>query len=116
MEITRDPYVTPRGDCVVVCCADKSGPELSRDLINAVVGRRRIGVEIYVGGISDCVIGIGAGRPPTSSTRLVIRRSNYVDDATVLVMANKSASDLDRRLVNALRAGAIAIVRFYLLD
>ncbi|KUO85763.1 MAG: hypothetical protein AT709_05205 [Caldivirga sp. MG_3] len=32
LEITRDDYVTKRGDCIVACCADKAALDLNTPL------------------------------------------------------------------------------------
>ena len=115
IEITRDPYVTRRGDCVVVCCADKAGPELSRELVDALVSRVRIAAVFEAGGLTECVVGVGPGRAPTSPHRLVIRRSGFVDDSTLMVFADKAAADLDRRLIARIRQGVVVAVRLLLV-
>ncbi|CCC82243.1 DUF371 domain-containing protein [Thermoproteus tenax] len=111
LEITKDPYVTSRGDCIVACCADKAGPDLSQEVLALLRLRGNVMVEIEVGGLSEIIIGKTPMAEPRNPYRLVIRKSNYVDDSTLAVQADKSAADLPRPLVSLLRKGIIVRVK-----
>ncbi|MCI4447200.1 MAG: DUF371 domain-containing protein [Pyrobaculum sp.] len=106
LEITKDPYVTRRGDCIVACCAEKAAGELRRDVLQALASRGVVLVVIEAGDVQEVVTGETPGTMPTSRWRIVVRRSRYVDDSTVAIAADKAAADLDRSLVERLRRGA----------
>jgi hypothetical protein len=106
LEITKDPYVTRRGDCIVACCAEKAAGELRRDVLQALASRGVVLVVIEAGDVQEVVTGETPGSMPTSRWRMVVRRSRYVDDSTVAIAADKAAADLDRSLVERLRRGA----------
>ena len=106
-ELTRDDYLTPRGDCIVGIRADKAPRDLPRWFKEEA---RRGGVIVAVlcsGDICDAVAGRGDPRMTFSDgRRMVFRRSGYVGPETVMVRASKAAKDLRRDLVERLRNGA----------
>ena len=106
LEITKDPYVTRRGDCIVACCAEKAAGELRRDVLQALASRGVVLIVIEAGDVQDVVTGETPGIMPTSRWRMVVRRSRYLDDSTVAIAADKAAADLDRSLVERLRRGS----------
>ncbi|MHC1581003.1 MAG: DUF371 domain-containing protein, partial [Methanopyraceae archaeon] len=64
----------------------------------------RVEVELRSGDLRDRVVGRGDPRLKLSDeVSMVFRRSDYVDERTVLVRCDKAARDLDRRLVRRLR-------------
>lgn len=106
LEISKDPYVTRRGDCIVACCAEKAAGELRREVLRALASRGVVVVVIDAGDVWDVVTGEAPGAVPTSTWRMVVRKSRYVDDSTLAVSADKAAADLNRALVAKLRQGA----------
>lgn len=104
LEITKDPFVTRRGDCIVACCSEKAAGEL--DVVEALAAVGTVVIVIDAGIAWDAVVGLTPRRRPTSRWRIVARRSFYVDDSTVAVGIDKAASGLDRALVAALKGGA----------
>ncbi len=104
LEITKDEYVTPRGDCIIACKADKSVADLSSQVKNLL--RQPDSFVILViraGEVQDMVLCEGSpSLRLTDARKIVVRKSTYVDDATLCIRANKAAADLDRRLVSAI--------------
>lgn len=105
IEITKDPYVTKRGDCIIACCAERAAGELSPDVLKALASGGVVVVMIDAGGLREIVTGRAPRAVPLSSHRVVIRRSEYVDSSTVAVRASKAAADLSSAVVARLRSG-----------
>lgn len=106
LEVTRDEYLTPRGDCIVGVAASKAPSMFSEDFrrLASRPGSIIIAVLCAPGGC-DVVVGEGSGNMTLSSgSRIVLRRSSYVAGDTVMIHADKAAGDLDRRLVESLRS------------
>jgi len=105
LEITKHSHLTERGDCIAAVNASKSGRDLSpefRDLVRN--DKAVIKLTITVAGQSETVTGRGDERLTLDHlTDLVIRKSSYVCNRTLMVEADKSASNLGRDLVRALR-------------
>ncbi len=104
IEITKDDYVTERGDCIIACSANKALSDLNSELKNVI--RRDdtlVIIVIKVGDIVDYIVGRGSSKLTLSSDRkIIIRRSSYIDDATLTIHANKAAKDIDRELITKL--------------
>lgn len=107
-EVTTDDYLTPAGDCILAIEADYAPDEVSREFVDACQDSdAEITARFEAAGHVDVVI--GEGHPDleyTNERGFVGRTSDYVDDRTVMVNADKSAMDLDRGLVDALADGA----------
>lgn len=108
LELTTDDWLTTAGDCILGIEADRA-PEAFDD---AFVDRcrsvdARLTLTIRSGDSTDRIRGRGDPRLSFDSDRsLVARTSEYVDERTVLVDADKAAADVDRELVAALQGGA----------
>lgn len=107
-EVTTDDFLTPAGDCILAIEADVAPASVSRDFVDACRDTDAVVTARFeAGGCVDVVT--GRGHPDlewTDERGFVGRTSEYVDDRTVMVDADKSAADLDRDLVEALADGA----------
>ncbi|MFN7105872.1 MAG: DUF371 domain-containing protein [Pyrobaculum sp.] len=106
LEIAKDPYVTKRGDCIVACCAEKAAGELGGELLSALARPGKVALIIDTGNLWDYVEGLTPLATPTSTWRIVARRSTYVDNSTVAIAIDKAAAGLKRELVKMLKEGA----------
>ena len=107
LELTRDPHLTPRGDCILGVEAEVSAGSLPQWVKEAL--RREDSLLVVVlcsGGICDSLTARGDPRLSLASNNsMVIRKSNYVDARTIGVGASKAARDINRRIVESLRSG-----------
>ncbi len=116
-EITKDDFLTPRGDCIVGIVADKGAADLDREVRSAIANDESIVVlELVVEGIKDVVLCKGSRELKLRDPRkIIVRKSRYIDDATLCIEANKAAKDLDRGLVSRLKDGATLVVKIAVL-
>ncbi len=116
-EITKDPYLTPRGDCIIGVNADKSADDLDPRVKDAI--RRDdaiIIIVLRVGQVQDMVLAQGSKKLQLSDQRrIVVRKSAYVEPATLAIRANKAARDINRVLVDMLKEEAELILDIYIL-
>jgi len=104
LEITREDFLTPKGDCIICVSADKALSDLSEEFKNALRRGSRLRVVILAGEISDELTAHGSPELKLESpVSMVIRKSNYVDGRTLAIKANKAAKDIKRELVELLR-------------
>jgi hypothetical protein len=114
LELTSDDFLTPAGDCILAIEADR----VPADFDDAFVAACRdaaatITLRIEADGHAETVTGRGHPDLTFDGDRsFVCRTSDYVDDRTVMVDADKAAQDLDRNLVEALADGADLTVAF----
>lgn len=108
LELTTDDWLTPAGDCIVGVDASAAPADFAAAFTKACQNETAtIEARLSAGDQTECIV--GAGHPAlefTNERSLVIRTSDYVDDRTVMIEADKAAGDLDRSLVEAISSGA----------
>ncbi len=111
-EITKEEFLTPRGDCIIGVRASKSVAELDSNFKNIL--RRDSAILVIIleaGGCRDVVLARGSTMLQLSDSRkIIVRKSRYIEGATLGIEANKAARDLSRRLINALREPSTKLV------
>ncbi|WP_456472187.1 DUF371 domain-containing protein [Methanocaldococcus sp.] len=106
IEITKEDYLTPTGDCIIGINADKSMLDFPEELKDKIRNAKKIVVEIEVDGVKDIIIGEGNKNLILNHpTDIVIRKSSYICPRTLMIKANKGAKDIDREIVKKLREG-----------
>ena len=107
LELTRDDYLTPAGDCILGIKADRAPADFDPAFVEACRdSEATITLTLDAGDRTETVT--GRGHPElecTNDRSLVCRTSDYVDDRTVMVGADKAAADLDRTFADALADG-----------
>jgi hypothetical protein len=107
LEVTRDEFLTPRGDCIVGVAGSKGASEIDscvKEVLRS--GGRLVAVVLVEGGPFDYLVAEGSNLMTfTEGRKVIIRRSTYVDGSTVGIRATKAARDIRRDVVEALRQG-----------
>jgi len=106
LEITKENYLTKKGDCIIAINADKGMNDLSDEFKKKLKNKTKIKIIIRCEGIEDIVE--AEGSPDLildHKTDMVIRKSEYICPRTLAIKANKSASDLSRDLISKVREG-----------
>lgn len=108
LELTTDDYLTQAGDCILGIEADRAPADFDRVFVAACQDpEATITLVLRADGHWESVT--GSGHPDiecTNDRSMVGRTSDYVDDRTIFVDADKAAGDLNRDLIDALAAGA----------
>ena len=106
LEITREDYLTPRGDCIIGVSSEAALADLPEWLKNLIREGSLTILVLCAGDVCDSIVGWGDPRLALDDpTRIIVRRSTHVDGKTLMIRASKSARDLDRRLVALLSRG-----------
>jgi len=105
LEVTKEPNLTPRGDCIIGVSADKAVKELCEEFKNCIHRDNAILIAVIrAHDLWDVILAQGSSRLLlTSDTKVILRKSTYIEPATLGVRASKAASDLRRDLVERLR-------------
>ncbi len=103
-EITKEPSLTRRGDCVIGVNASKSPRDLSSEFRSLCRhAESKIMVELEAGEIAESIEGWGAAKLTLNHPGdMVGRKSSFVSDRTIMIGADRAARDLDRDLIEAL--------------
>jgi hypothetical protein len=102
--ITRDPYLTTRGDCIVGIKAEKGLADLYKMVSAAKNEEARIILTLRVQDKQFKVI--GRGHPELTykdPDDIVTRISSFTDDRTLMINADKASLDIPRDIVNLLK-------------
>jgi hypothetical protein len=104
IEITRSQNLTIRGDCVIGVKSSnglRDFPDEIKRLLCDVSGRGRL--EIRVSDEVVIIEGRGAkGLSFLDLSEIVLRKSGFVSDRTLMVYSDKAARDIPRRMVKLL--------------
>lgn len=105
LEITRDDYLTPKGDCIIAVKAEYAVndlPSKAKELLKH--NDTKVLLKLRVGEFSDVVHAYGSkDLILESKNSMVIRKSTYVDERTLAIKADKAARDINRDLVRLLK-------------
>ncbi len=104
-EITKDDYLTKRGDCIVAVDATKGASDLSQISKKILCNEKaQVTINIEVDGENEIVKALGSPELTlTHSTDLVVRKSSFICDRTLAIKADKAAYDFSRSLVEKLK-------------
>ena len=116
IEITKDGYLTPRGDCIIGIRANKSLNEFSSTFKEIAKKEDSIILAIFIADeVYDVVIGKGSSKLSLSNSRkIIIRKSEYIDDSTIMIRSNKAAKDLNRELIDKLKNPEIQLYAVFI--
>ena len=104
-QVTKDPEITKRADCVIGVKANKACADLSDEMKQHIKAGRLLRIRIQAGGVTDEIIARGARGASLASERdLVVRKSAYIDDRTLAIKANKAAREIDRRIIRLVKS------------
>ncbi len=105
VELTSEGFLTPQGTCIIGILSTMTLSALDDDIkIMAASKDTKITLKLRAGGITDAITGWGSpGLNYTDSTSMVARTSDYKCGRTLMVRADKAASDISRELVAHLK-------------
>jgi len=105
IEVTTDTRLTSRGDCIVGVAAEKGCEGLRSETKRALASSdARVSLRMVVAGQSFAFEARGDPRLTlTHPHDIVIRKSDYVSDRTLVVGADAAAKDIPRGMVRLLR-------------
>ncbi len=117
LEITKEEFLTPSGDCIVATSSEVALSDLPVRMKEAIRSGSPVVLIVCSGGVCDSVVGVGhPGLSLADPTRIIVRKSSYIDSKTLMICATKSARDLDRRLIRNLRTGMEADIAIGVID
>jgi len=104
-EITKEPTLTKRGDCIIAIGATKGAADLCFEFKEAAKKEgAQITITIEVGDLKEVVKAEGNPRLIfLHASDLVVRKSDYVCGRTIAIKADKAAADLSRELVRKIQ-------------
>lgn len=101
LEITKETNLTKRGDCIIGVRSSASLAEFDDEIkLLAKKSNTQIILRLSAGGISEEIVGRGSpGLSYSDNKSMVVRRSFFECDRTLMVGASKAAADIDRGFI-----------------
>ena len=105
VEITKEEYLTLKGDCIIGVRATKACTDLDPAVRSRLMkSDSRVKIEIMVGSDVYAITGRGDERLTLKNAHdIVIRKTNFVCPRTLSVKCDRASSDIPRRMVEALK-------------
>ncbi len=105
LELTRDTGLSKNGDCIIAVGCSVGLIDLPKPMKNALATRAcRARLTLTVDGDQFAVEGRGAqGLTLSHPTDIVVRKSGFISDRTLMVHANQAAADIPRSFVELLQ-------------
>jgi hypothetical protein len=105
IEVTKVSNLTKKGNCMLGINATKACSDLSSTLKDKITHGKKIKVTLEVDDFQDSFFGFGNKvLRLLDKEDIVFRTSSYICDRTILVNCTKSSNDIDRELVEELKA------------
>jgi hypothetical protein len=105
LEVTKDEEISKKADCIIGVGADKGLKDLGEDFKSKAKSHdATIEVILVTGDIEEKII--GKGHPDltfTHGTDVVVRKSEFICERTLMIKADKSSMELQRRLIERLK-------------
>lgn len=107
LEVTRDPEMSMRGDCIIGVSSEASTGNLPEELKNAMKKENTV-IRVLLETENACDEIKGYGHPELTfdhPTDMVCRKSEFKCSRTLMIKADKAACDLKKRLIADLTEG-----------
>lgn len=102
--ITKEEDITVRGDCIVAVAAEKGLMDLNPQVRDEIRGGAKLCLLLETDGFIFKVKGSGDPRLPLSHpTDMVIRKSGYICERTLMIRADRAACDIPEPLLRLLQ-------------
>jgi hypothetical protein len=102
---TRDGHLSTRGDCIIAVSAEKGLRDLNPRIKEAIRCEGST-VRLLIETEEKTFTVEGKGDPRLTLSHpsdMVIRKSGYICDRTLVIMADKAACDIDNSMIELLR-------------
>jgi hypothetical protein len=105
LEITKEPQLSKKGDCIIAVSADKGLPDFSQRFKNTMrKDNTKLTITIETEDTVERIQAFGSSKLIlTHPSDMVVRKSDYTCSRTLAIRADKAAGDLPRKLVEKLQ-------------
>ncbi|MBU5688061.1 MAG: DUF371 domain-containing protein [Candidatus Aenigmarchaeota archaeon] len=104
IEVTKEDFLTKRGDCIIAIKANKSCLDLNEKTKRVLKEGKKIKIFFEANNVIDELIAYGSKNLLLNSpTSFVIRKSQFIDQRTIAINANKAAFELNKDLIKELK-------------
>jgi len=104
-EVTTDNYLTPQGDCIIGVNSNTTLNDIPEEMKEKIrTDKTKITIILKTAHATDTITGEGSSKLTlTHPSDMVIRKSTFTCDRTLMINADKAAKDLKTELINDLK-------------
>lgn len=117
-ELTKENYLTKRGDCILAINASKGARDLNEEF-KKLARREDAKITVILEAASFREMSKGRGDPQLTlshPTDLVVRKSTYICDRTLMICSDKVAKDFPRAMIEALQNPLQKVIATLIVD
>ena len=104
IEFTKENFLTPRGDCIIGIKSTKSFIDFNPKILKLLKFKTKITCILEIEELKEKIEGYGHPElTHLDKTSMVIRKSQFKCNRTLMIKANKASQDLNRDLINQLK-------------
>lgn len=104
IELTKDNYLTKKGNCILGIKASKACADLDQELKSHIWEGKKVHVILKSDEYIDSFYGYGhKNLSLTNKKDIVFRKSEYLCERTVLINCSKCSKDLSQTLIDNLK-------------
>jgi len=99
LEFTKDSFLTKKGDCIIGINSDFDLTKIKKFIKNKI----KIKIKIKLNKKEEVIIG-NVNNGFNDNKEIVIRKSAFKDERTLMTNSNKAACDIDIGIINKLKS------------
>ena len=117
-EVTTDNYLTPQGDCIIGVNSNTTLNDIPEQIKEKIkTDNTKIMITLETTNATDTITGEGSSELTlTHPSDMVIRKSTFTCDRTLMIKADKAAKDLKTELINDLKNSDKLIITIKIND
>ncbi|MEM4312264.1 MAG: DUF371 domain-containing protein [Nitrososphaerales archaeon] len=105
-ELTKEDFLTERGDCIIGVKANKACKDLKEEIKEKLKEGKRVEITVKVDKKSFFIRAKGDERLTFKNSKsIVVRRSKFICTRTLAIEADKAAKDFPREMIELLKEG-----------
>lgn len=103
-EITKSENLGKEADCIIAVKSNKACKDLKKEFKDALKEGKKVEITIEVGGIEERITAYGSpALKLTNEEDIVIRKTDFIDDRTLTILADKAACEIKKELIEKLK-------------
>jgi len=103
-EITKSGNLGEEANCIIAVKANRACKDLKKEFKETLKEGKKVEITIEVGEVNDKITAYGSpALKLTNEKEIVVRKTDFIDDRTLAILADKAANELKKELIEKLK-------------